>query len=1244
MFIIALSSEAQNCNTDSIVTLFQRARGDNFYTSISTSIFDIVNGVVPPSATPFTRRYLNLNSNHDTLNYVLTKGTGSGYENYIKTDFTYDPVTNLVLSRMEYTGAGNNWSVVRSEIWNYNSNNLITDYTQTDTTGNLKRIIYSYTGNLRQSILHQIGTGTNWTNDILFNIIYTSGMRDSLLLQRWDAISSTWVDSLAAKYILTFDFAASLSDTVYPGSKTIINTFTYDTLDLLQRKYDSDSTWNGLYDSNEIRYQYINSHQVVSATVAKHNGCDNGIQYFSYDQYGVQTGETHSGHCGIGSGGSSSVVYDSSYRTVHQSLNYWSSVSDQNYYWDYYYFSSDSIILNYIPIQTFGGIDGSRCAGDSIMPNLISGGGCGPLSYLWSPSIGLSSDTSAQPIIHLSNDTIVYTITVSDTTGHSTQSTFTAYPRFFVTVTFDTTACPGCPVVLYASTSFSATYDWYRNDTMISGAHNNAYTAINSGTYYVIANTSQCAIRSDSIALTLSGLTRINGNVFWDRDSDCTYTSADTSINDFGFRPLLIGLITTNYQAFISPDSSGYYDLPIDTGTFVLKLYNLSELYSPSCSGSDSIVVHIPAYGDTLAGNNFALKGDTSCKRLEVRISSSQFRPCQPATISVWYFNGSITAENSAAVDVTIPSELNVTSATLPYIINGNTYSFNLPSLLPGESGSITISAEVFCNTRLNNATLCIDAEISPKDFCSLHPDSTWDGSNIRVNSYCNNDSMVCFTIANNALLSSGNMNSSSAWRLYANNILFGQGTFILNANSDTVLCFNSDGSTYRLEADRTPGSPGGTYVNSSIERCGLDSNSYSLHQIPLTNINNSLPFYYTYCHKISNSFDPNIKSVQPEGLGPSYYIPSGQRLKYRIDFQNTGTDTANYVEINDQLNIYYNNNIFDFSSIEIVGTSHPCHYEYNNNTFTCKFFNINLPDSSVNQLASHGYVEFTIKTFQNIANGTSFLNRAQIIFDSNSPVLTPFVRNTICNIVIPKVVISADSSFCFGQTLKCKAIIQNGGTSPLPYILWFRNGTQLSSGSGLDSLIFPSLQFNDTISCKVQSTALCAYPFYVESNKLIFNQYSIPKPTITFNSPDLISTLAPSYQWIYNQIWISGAISQTYAPINNGTYRVLVTDNNGCIAVSDPYVFFSVGVTKNSINNLVIYPNPAYDFINIEYISTITSVRIMDAIGEIVYSARSSSNSISVLLKDINQGRYLIEISTTDGKFYRPLIIFRDK
>ena len=76
----------------------------------------------------------------------------------------------------------------------------------------------------------------------------------------------------------------------------------------------------------------------------------------------------------------------------------------------------------------------------------------------------------------------------------------------------------------------------------------------------------------------------------------------------------------------------------------------------------------------------------------------------------------------------------------------------------------------------------------------------------------------------------------------------------------------------------------------------------------------------------------------------------------------------------------------------------------------------------------------------------------------------------------------------------------------------------------------------------------------------------------------------------------------------------------------------------------MVIYPNPAYDFINIEYISTITSVRIMDAIGEIVYSARSSSNSISVLLKDINQGRYLIEISTTDGKFYRPLIIFRDK
>ena len=112
-----------------------------------------------------------------------------------------------------------------------------------------------------------------------------------------------------------------------------------------------------------------------------------------------------------------------------------------------------------------------------------------------------------------------------------------------------------------------------------------------------------------------------------------------------------------SYRITISPDQNGIRH-SIDTGTFVVKLHNPSQLLLFDCTGSDSLVVYIPAFGDTLNGNDFPLKGDTSCKRLEVRTSSSLYRPCQSTTIQVRYFIASLNVENNAVADVTIPSEL----------------------------------------------------------------------------------------------------------------------------------------------------------------------------------------------------------------------------------------------------------------------------------------------------------------------------------------------------------------------------------------------------------------------------------------------------------------------------------------------------------------------------------------------------------------------------------------------------------
>ena len=1231
LLISSLNMFSQNCLTDSVVTTLARERGDDFINSIQQTTYNTVNGVIVPSNAPFTRRFLSLNSNHDTLEYNTTTGTGSGYVNAQRTSFTYDAVTNLVLSRIQYTGNGSNWNVLKSELWNYNAANQLTDYTQTDTSGNIEKINYTYSGNSRQSIIYQSGSGANWTNDRRFNIVYTSGARDSLILQKWDNINSTWIDSLASKYQLRSNYGVEFTDTIILAAKTLINTYDYDTLDILNSEIHSDSTWGGFYKTEIYYYNNIHSHNVLFHYVLYDMGCTSTSEYHGYDQYGVQTSQTNDGHCGIGSGSGSSVQYDSLYRRVNYETNSHSTVSADFKYWDYFYSSSDSIGINYLPIGTLGGTN--PCMGDSVIPELIVAGGCGPYTYSWLPSTGLSSDTAAQPNIYIGNDTTTYTITVSDTSGHLSQTTFSAYPLFPATITFDTTACPGCPVILHAN-SANVNYRWYKDGVAVLNANSQDFVATNSGSYFVILTSQNCTATSDTVNLTLSGLTRFSGKIYYDRDSNCTYTAIDTAMSIFGFGPFLLTISKANYQITIAPDSSGTYDIPIDTGTFVVKLTNPSPTLIPFCLGTDSLIVYVPAFGDTLTGNDFALKGDAGCKRLELHTSSSGYTPCRSAFISVQYANTGLSTENNAVIDVFIPSELVVTSASLPYTVIGNQYSFPLPPLSLGERRSLTISADVICNPALTNATLCIDAEISPKDICSFHPDSTWDGSNIRVTTYCNNDSSACFIISNKALQANGNMSTSSNWRLYSNNRIAQQGTFQLNANQDTTLCFLSNGDTYRLEADQLPAFPIPGYAYKSLERCGIDTTNYSLFQIMNHYSSQGLPFYDSNCRHITNSYDPNIKTAQPEGLGPNQYIPSGQLMKYRIDFQNTGTDTAFVVKVVDFLSPY----TFDLSTIKFLGTSHPCTYEYdNNNSWKWNFYNINLPDSNIDQMGSQGYLEFSIKTLGSLTNRRQVRNLAQIYFDSNPAIQTSIVSRTVCNVVNPEVSISLDSSYCIGRTLKCKAHILHGGT---PIIKWYKNSIQLFNMNS-DSLTYPGIiNLNDTIYCTVKSNESCAFPETVVSNKIIMNHYGIQVPIISFSSPNLVATTSASYQWYYNQVLISGATAQNYFPLNDGLYQVQVSDSNGCIALSNLFNYVAVGISSLSIKNVVIFPNPSNDQVTVESEKSIQLIRIVDQTGRCALSISPKNVNAKFSVKNITNGRYIIAITTEEGMIYKPLII----
>ena len=216
-------------------------------------------------------------------------------------------------------------------------------------------------------------------------------------------------------------------------------------------------------------------------------------------------------------------------------------------------------------------------------------------------------------------------------------------------ISFDSTLCSGCPVALHATPGF-LNYYWYRNDTLLDEG-SSTFIAVESGIYTVQVN-SFCDMVSDPIDLTLPGYSRIKGHVFLDKDSDCVFNNADINLDFYGPTPFLVKLERQNYSVIVNTDSSGNYDLPIDTGNFRISLLNPSNLLEYSCPDSGAIHVYIPNFGDTISGNDFGLKTKYSCNRLRVVTTSSAFRPCSNSTISVTCFNEGSEVENNPVVNL----------------------------------------------------------------------------------------------------------------------------------------------------------------------------------------------------------------------------------------------------------------------------------------------------------------------------------------------------------------------------------------------------------------------------------------------------------------------------------------------------------------------------------------------------------------------------------------------------------------
>jgi len=146
---------------------------------------------------------------------------------------------------------------------------------------------------------------------------------------------------------------------------------------------------------------------------------------------------------------------------------------------------------------------------------------------------------------------------------------------------------------------------------------------------------------------------------------------------------------------------------------------------------------------------------------------------------------------------------------------------------------------------------------------------------------------------------------------------------------------------------------------------------------------NNSM----TSAQLVTGSYDPNDKvaTTSSQQENALYLIGTDEWIDYTIRFQNTGTDTAFNVIITDTLPA-----TLDPATVQWGASSHTSTRSLSGAGLLKFIFpNILLPDSNVNEAASHGFVCFRIKPHDPVLPGTIVENIANIYFDFNPPVIT---------------------------------------------------------------------------------------------------------------------------------------------------------------------------------------------------------------------------------------------------------------
>jgi uncharacterized repeat protein (TIGR01451 family) len=474
-------------------------------------------------------------------------------------------------------------------------------------------------------------------------------------------------------------------------------------------------------------------------------------------------------------------------------------------------------------------------------------------------------------------------------------------------------------------------------------------------------------------------LSNLKGRVSVDQNANCLSDNQEPGLSGWH-----ITATSATDTLVARTDDQGNYAIWMPPGTYQTRLNKPNDLWS-ICVDSVGGVQLNPSDS---ARVDFSAQPIGNCPFMNVEMSGGLLRRCWDNQVHVFYSNQGTESASDVRITIDFDPLISVTSSSLPWSsVSGHTYTFPIGQVASGASRSFLVSTVLSCDA-VAGQTICNEAHIYPDSVCGPM-DSLAGGSQLKINGHCQNGSVV-FTITNDGT----DMTEPASYVVIEDIMIQMTGNDLqLQHGQAQTLTFPANGNTWRLEVNQPNGSPWYYPAAGFLEGCGTNgSGTFSTGFINKFPLGDQSPFVDADCRKVVASFDPNEKSAFPQGADDAHWLKKDQEIDYQIDFQNTGTDTAFLVVVLDTLS-----NLLNPATIRPLGGSHPFTFHVlGSGVVQFVMAHILLPDSSVNEPASHGYVRFAVKPKAGAKDGALVFNKAAIYFDFNTPVITNTVYHTL--------------------------------------------------------------------------------------------------------------------------------------------------------------------------------------------------------------------------------------------------------